>query len=282
MASNIWQWKADWQADIDRGFVNVPEAYPKADLATWRGLGYADLSKLNPKLVMVRISGFGQTGPYNQRAGYGVIGEAVSGLRHLTGDPDRTMDEIADFVCQDPALLARILPLIPDCFTSSDPTAPTLRDHIKSFGRERIRVRPGGESLRLGPEVRVQVGGREAGDRVVGRARHDRDAVETDLELDTFLAEEADVLHPGPGLDALELGPLVVEAREEVHGQDEEDEAGRTGERESGHAAICADKARDHPVGHRLHLPAAAAACGRRAHYGRHGRGFHHHRHHLN
>jgi crotonobetainyl-CoA:carnitine CoA-transferase CaiB-like acyl-CoA transferase len=39
--------------------------------------------------VMVRISGYGQTGPYRGRPGYGVIGESVSGLRHLTGDPDR-------------------------------------------------------------------------------------------------------------------------------------------------------------------------------------------------
>lgn len=53
------------------------------------GLGYDALSKRNPGLVLVRISGFGQTGPYAQRAGYGAIGEALSGLRHLTGDPDR-------------------------------------------------------------------------------------------------------------------------------------------------------------------------------------------------
>lgn len=53
------------------------------------GLGYDVLSKRNPGLVLVRISGFGQTGPYAQRAGYGAIGEALSGLRHLTGDPDR-------------------------------------------------------------------------------------------------------------------------------------------------------------------------------------------------
>jgi putative nucleotidyltransferase with HDIG domain len=42
--------------------------------------------------------------------------------------------------CQDPALLARILPLTNDCFTSTDPTAPTLRETIKGFGRERIRA----------------------------------------------------------------------------------------------------------------------------------------------
>jgi crotonobetainyl-CoA:carnitine CoA-transferase CaiB-like acyl-CoA transferase len=72
----------------------VVENFRPGGLERW-GLGYADLSKLNPKIVMVRISGFGQTGPYNQRAGYGVIGEAVSGLRHLTGDPDRPPGRVA-------------------------------------------------------------------------------------------------------------------------------------------------------------------------------------------
>lgn len=59
------------------------------------GLGYDVLSKDNPKLIMVRISGFGQTGPYADRAGYGAIGEALSGLRHLNGDPDRAPSRIA-------------------------------------------------------------------------------------------------------------------------------------------------------------------------------------------
>ena len=66
----------------------VIENFRPGALEKW-GLGYDDLSKINPSLVMVRISGFGQTGPYRDRAGYGVIGEAVSGLRHVTGDPDR-------------------------------------------------------------------------------------------------------------------------------------------------------------------------------------------------
>jgi len=44
---------------------------------------------------MVRISGFGQTGPYRERPGYGVIGEAVSGLRYVTGDPDRPPARVA-------------------------------------------------------------------------------------------------------------------------------------------------------------------------------------------
>ena len=59
------------------------------------GLGYDVLGARNPGLVLVRISGFGQTGPYAQRAGYGAIGEALSGLRGLTGDPDRPPARIA-------------------------------------------------------------------------------------------------------------------------------------------------------------------------------------------
>ncbi len=51
------------------------------------GLGYDALAAVNPGLVLVRISGFGQSGPYKERPGYGVIGEAVSGMRHVTGDP---------------------------------------------------------------------------------------------------------------------------------------------------------------------------------------------------
>jgi crotonobetainyl-CoA:carnitine CoA-transferase CaiB-like acyl-CoA transferase len=57
-------------------------------LEQW-GLSYEELSRDNPGIILVRISGFGQSGPYRERAGYGVIGEAMSGLRHLTGDPDR-------------------------------------------------------------------------------------------------------------------------------------------------------------------------------------------------
>jgi crotonobetainyl-CoA:carnitine CoA-transferase CaiB-like acyl-CoA transferase len=64
------------------------ENFRPGTMERW-GLGFEDLSRLNPRLVMVRISGFGQTGPYSMRAGYGVIGEALSGLRHITGDPDR-------------------------------------------------------------------------------------------------------------------------------------------------------------------------------------------------
>ena len=53
------------------------------------GLGYDVLQRDNPGLVLVRISGYGQTGPYSSKAGYGAICEATAGVRHMTGDPDR-------------------------------------------------------------------------------------------------------------------------------------------------------------------------------------------------
>ena len=52
-------------------------------------LGWEQLSAINPGLIMVRISGYGQTGPYRDRPGFGAIGESMGGLRHLTGYPDQ-------------------------------------------------------------------------------------------------------------------------------------------------------------------------------------------------
>jgi len=66
----------------------VIENFRPGTLEKW-GLGYDDLSRANPRIVLIRISGYGQTGPYRERPGYGVIGEAVGGLREMTGDPDR-------------------------------------------------------------------------------------------------------------------------------------------------------------------------------------------------
>jgi formyl-CoA transferase len=53
------------------------------------GLGPDELHALNPRLIMLRISGYGQTGPYRNRPGFGVVAEAMGGLRHLTGEPGR-------------------------------------------------------------------------------------------------------------------------------------------------------------------------------------------------
>ncbi|NBU18730.1 MAG: CoA transferase [Betaproteobacteria bacterium] len=53
------------------------------------GLGPDELLVINPKLIMLRISGYGQTGPYRDKPGFGVVAEAMSGLRHLTAEPGR-------------------------------------------------------------------------------------------------------------------------------------------------------------------------------------------------
>ncbi|MDE2093097.1 MAG: CoA transferase [Burkholderiales bacterium] len=53
------------------------------------GFGYEALAAANPGLIMLRISGYGQTGPYKDRPGFGVVAEAMGGLRHLTAEPGR-------------------------------------------------------------------------------------------------------------------------------------------------------------------------------------------------
>jgi len=64
------------------------ENFRPGTLEAW-GMGWDVLSQLNPGLVMLRISGYGQTGPYRDLPGFGAIGEAMGGLRHLTGEPGR-------------------------------------------------------------------------------------------------------------------------------------------------------------------------------------------------
>lgn len=66
----------------------VVENFRPGVLERW-GLGYAQAQALNSGLIMVRISGYGQTGPYRDRAGFGGVAEALSGVRFLTGYPDR-------------------------------------------------------------------------------------------------------------------------------------------------------------------------------------------------
>ncbi len=65
----------------------VLENFRPGTLERW-GLGYEDLQKVNAGLIMVRVSGYGQSGPYSERAGYGSIGEAMGGLRYVVGSPD--------------------------------------------------------------------------------------------------------------------------------------------------------------------------------------------------
>lgn len=70
------------QADV------VIENFRPGTLERWN-LGPAHLWETNPRLIIVRVTGFGQSGPYSSRAGYGSIGEAMGGLRYVTGEPDR-------------------------------------------------------------------------------------------------------------------------------------------------------------------------------------------------
>ncbi|KVU06064.1 CoA-transferase [Burkholderia ubonensis] len=65
------------------------ENFRPGTLEGW-GLGWDALSAINAGLIMLRVSGYGQTGPYRDRPGFGVIAEAMGGLRHLTGEPGRT------------------------------------------------------------------------------------------------------------------------------------------------------------------------------------------------
>ena len=79
----------------------VVENFRPGTLEGW-GLGFDTLSDANPGLIMVRISGFGQDGPNSKRGGYGVVCEATSGLREITGDPDRppprTATPLTDYI----------------------------------------------------------------------------------------------------------------------------------------------------------------------------------------
>ncbi|MFC7344398.1 CaiB/BaiF CoA transferase family protein [Saccharopolyspora griseoalba] len=64
------------------------ENFRPGTLERW-GLGYEELQEINPGLVLVRVTGYGQDGPYSSRAGFGSIGEAMGGIRHVTGEPGR-------------------------------------------------------------------------------------------------------------------------------------------------------------------------------------------------
>ena len=78
--------------DILRALVResdvLVENFRPGTFEKW-GLGYDVLRHINPRLVFVRVTGYGQSGPYAGRAGFGSIGEAMGGIRNLTGEPDR-------------------------------------------------------------------------------------------------------------------------------------------------------------------------------------------------
>ena len=82
---------ADGQALVRRLAAEADvliENFKPGTLEGW-GLGWDALHALNPRLVMLRLSGYGQTGPYAHKPGFGILGEAMGGLRYLTGEPGR-------------------------------------------------------------------------------------------------------------------------------------------------------------------------------------------------
>lgn len=66
----------------------VLENFKPGTMEKW-GLGYDVLSSINPGIIMTRVSGYGQTGPYSTKAGYASVGEAMGGIRYVIGEPDR-------------------------------------------------------------------------------------------------------------------------------------------------------------------------------------------------
>ena len=78
--------------DLVRQLVKTADAlienFKPGTLEKW-GLGPDDLHAINPRLVIVRVSGFGQTGPYANRPGFASVGEAMGGIRHINGYPDQ-------------------------------------------------------------------------------------------------------------------------------------------------------------------------------------------------
>jgi crotonobetainyl-CoA:carnitine CoA-transferase CaiB-like acyl-CoA transferase len=92
----------------------IIENFKPGTLEKW-GLGYEDLKKINPKVIMVRVSGYGQDGPYSAKPGFGSVGEAMGGIRYLTGFPDlpptRVGISLADSVSALYAVIGAIMAL---------------------------------------------------------------------------------------------------------------------------------------------------------------------------
>ncbi len=92
----------------------IIENFKPGTLEKW-GIGYEDLKKINPKIIMVRISGYGQYGPYSSKPGFGSIGEAMGGIRYLSGYPDlppvRTGISIGDSIAAIYAVMSSMMAL---------------------------------------------------------------------------------------------------------------------------------------------------------------------------
>src|SRR3546814_5494744 len=94
---------SDWSSDVCSSDLVVVENFRPGQLDRM-GLGPDVLRSVRPDLIVSHISGYGQTGPYRDRAAFGVIGEAIGGLRHLTNHPPGSFDlppEIGSASCRE-------------------------------------------------------------------------------------------------------------------------------------------------------------------------------------
>src|SRR3546814_15218106 len=124
----------------------VVENFRPKTLERW-GLGYEDLKAINPRIIMVRVTGFGQDGPYSSRPGYGIIGEALSGLRGLIGDPDRPPSRAAipltDYIAGPYGPFGAAMAVASRCSPGKGQSiAPRLSTGASSFTRTTLPAHP--------------------------------------------------------------------------------------------------------------------------------------------
>lgn len=140
-------------------FDVVVENFRPGTLEKW-GLGWEQLQKLRPDLILTRISGFGQTGPYRHKPGYGVIGEAMSGLRRMIGDPDRPPSRVAipltDYIAGLYAAFGTVMALsVRDRTGQGQMVDVSLIDSAFSFMESFVPAfeKTGREGMRAGPRL---------------------------------------------------------------------------------------------------------------------------------
>jgi len=140
-------------------FDVVLENFRPGTLEKW-GLGFEELTAIRPDLILTRVSGYGQSGPYSAMPGYGVIGEAMSGLRHLIGDPDRPPSRVAmpltDYITGLYAALGTVMALLSrektgqgQCVDASllESAFSFMESHVPAFEKT------GQISMRAGPRL---------------------------------------------------------------------------------------------------------------------------------
>src|SRR5204862_7224768 len=86
----------------------VIENFRPGTLEKW-GLGYDTLAADNPGLILLRLSGFGQTGPYRDQPGFGAVGESMGGMRPVTGFPERPPVRMNISICDARAALHGVI-----------------------------------------------------------------------------------------------------------------------------------------------------------------------------